>query len=129
MAWGDNFYGQTGTGGTADVTVPTVISASVPNAVGTGQNHTCTVTAGSLSCWGQQQYGALGNGVSTAGAITSPTAIGSDTDWLRVDTGTQHTCALKTSNALWCWGGNGSGQVGTGATSTEELTKFQVGGP
>ena len=35
-------------------------------------------------------------------------------DWLRVDAGITHTCAIKTNNSLWCWGDNSDGQIGNG---------------
>ena len=37
-----------------------------------------------------------------------------------------HTCATRTDGTLWCWGDNGSGQLGIGSTSTS-LTPSRVG--
>jgi alpha-tubulin suppressor-like RCC1 family protein len=31
--------------------------------------------------------------------------------------GGNHTCAIDSDKALWCWGFNGAGQLGTGGTS------------
>ena len=44
-----------------------------------------------------------------------------------VAAGGGHSCAILSDNSLWCWGGNGSGEVGTGALSDRELTPKRVG--
>jgi hypothetical protein len=39
--------------------------------------------------------------------------------WTQVSAGTQHTCAIRAGGTLWCWGNNGSGQLGIGSTMNE----------
>ncbi len=34
--------------------------------------------------------------------------------WATVSVGASHTCAIRTDGALYCWGGNASGQLGVG---------------
>lgn len=36
------------------------------------------------------------------------------TSWLHVDAGLAHTCAIATTHALYCWGSNAFGALGTG---------------
>lgn len=51
------------------------------------------------------------------------------TDWTLVSAGYSHTCAVKTSGTLWCWGANQQGQIGNGGdafpvtTPVQEFTK------
>jgi len=33
----------------------------------------------------------------------------------------QHSCATRTDGTLWCWGDNGSGQLGIGNTTSQNL--------
>ncbi|MBF0207223.1 MAG: hypothetical protein HQK53_10080 [Oligoflexia bacterium] len=43
-----------------------------------------------------------------------------DNDWKALPNtlGSETFCASKTDDSLWCWGGNSSGQVGTGSTDS-----------
>ena len=38
-----------------------------------------------------------------------------------------HTCARKTDDTLWCWGDNGTGQIGDGST-TVRSSPVQIAG-
>ena len=40
-----------------------------------------------------------------------------------------HTCALKTSGELYCWGNNSDGELGLGHTMSPQLTPAQVAHP
>jgi alpha-tubulin suppressor-like RCC1 family protein len=87
-----------------------LLNASVVSA---GDNHTCAVVSGSAWCWGYNYYGQLGNGSTT----DSPVAVkvqglpaGTVT---AISAGHDYTCAVVSGSA-WCWGGNGSGQLGNG---------------
>jgi alpha-tubulin suppressor-like RCC1 family protein len=44
-----------------------------------------------------------------------------------VTTGLAYTCGLAIDGAAWCWGSNGSGQLGTG-TLTQSLVPVAVSG-
>jgi alpha-tubulin suppressor-like RCC1 family protein len=39
--------------------------------------------------------------------------------------GDSHTCAIKEDGSLWCWGYNGSGQIGDG-TYADKTTPVQI---
>jgi len=63
--WGDNFYGQLGDGSTTSRGVPVAVNG-LGNGVSTisaGGSHTCAVTtAGGVKCWGDNNFGELGDG-------------------------------------------------------------------
>ena len=121
--WGDNEFGQLGDG-------TVVYSKKLPSRVGTWTdwqsvethwNHTCGVrTNGTLWCWGDNEFGELGNGAITY-SKNIPTRVGTGTDWAKAATGGVHTCALKANGSLWCWGNNTTGQLGNGAFGNKNI--------
>lgn len=67
-----------------------------------------------------------GNGIGT-GALSSPTQIGTDTNWLTVTGGKHHVLALKTDGSLWGWGKNTGyalGDLGTLDAIIEQPTQI-----
>jgi alpha-tubulin suppressor-like RCC1 family protein len=90
--------------------------------------HTCAVrTDGTLWCWGRNSDGELG--IGPGASKNTPAQVGKATDWSLVSSGgysTYHSCAVKTTGTLWCWGGNTSGQLGDGTRISRD-TPTQVG--
>lgn len=64
-------------------------------------------------CWGGGSSGKLGNGSSTSTALPVQ-VIGLESGVVDVQAGQSHTCALTADGIMKCWGGNFSGQLGTG---------------
>lgn len=124
-AWGNNSFGQLGTG-TGNVSVPTQVGSATDWAsASAGLSHSIAVkTTGQLWAWGDNAFGQLGRG--NTNSATSPVRIGSATDWAKVSAGDYHSAAIKTSGQLWAWGNNGSGQVGDGST-VDRLSPVRVG--
>lgn len=69
----------------------------------------------------------------TAGNVSAKSSPASATpgdqgEWASLAAGYGHTCGVKNDDTLWCWGNNGSGQLGTGAVSEDgEALPVQVG--
>lgn len=81
--------------------------ALVVRALDAGTEHTCAVASdGRTYCWGDNLYGQLGEGTTTARA--SPTPIRTDSTLVSVSAGGAATCGLTTSGVALCWG-----QIGT----------------
>ncbi len=122
--WGGNNDGQVGDGTTTKRLVPGPTATSGVTSLGTGVAHTCVVrTSGTALCWGSNYNGQLGIGSSGAGPTTTPRAVGGLVKAATISGGGQHTCALKRDALMACWGGNGSGALGTGNT-VNRLTPF-----
>ncbi|MCD5351447.1 hypothetical protein LR393_15360, partial [Kineosporia mesophila] len=92
-----------------------------------GEFATCALAVGTAYCWGTNPDGQLGNG--TTDSATLPTPVGgvlvgkTVTD---IQAGVHQTCAVADSKA-YCWGANGSGQLGDGTTISSSLP-VEVGG-
>lgn len=107
------------------------------NSIAVSGSHTCVVRPnGTLWCRGGNDQGQLGDGSTTTRADF--VQVGSANDWSRVaaagtygsdPSGTTvnwgHTCGVRTSGDLWCWGGNINGEVGDG-TLTDRSQPVQI---
>lgn len=71
---------------------------------------------GTLWMWGGASYGRLGDNSSTdLQSRSSPTQIGTDTDWSLISLGYKNGGAIKTNGTLWAWGQN-SNELGLNNT-------------
>ncbi len=125
--WGGNFYGALGNGGNLNATLPiqTVAAGTSIKGVTVGYEHTCAwSTDGSLSCWGWNADGQLGDATQVSKSLpVKITVLGSTV----ADAAShfKHTCARKSDGTLWCWGFNQYGQIGDG-TALQRLAPVQV---
>lgn len=89
-------------------------------ALSTGALHICVLSeAGGVRCVGSNGYGQLGNGIGGSGSSAyysaSPVQVmGLSTGVAGITAGGVHTCAILVTGRAKCWGGNFSGQLGTG---------------
>ena len=82
---------------------------------------------GTLWTWGYNAQKQLGDGTSTN--RSSPgTTVGGGTNWKQVAGGDMHTAAIKTDGTLWTCGYNGTGQLGTGDTTSRSSFVTTAGG-
>ncbi len=111
--WGDNEYGELGTGDTTFSAVPVAVSGALKFvALSVGYFHACGLTAsGAAYCWGGNFEGELGNG--TTRASTTPVAVSGGLTFAAISAGQWATCGVTTSGAAFCWGYNGFGQLGS----------------
>jgi alpha-tubulin suppressor-like RCC1 family protein len=116
------------TGGTAGAAAGSAGAAPSGCAVGLSARGetTCAVRSdGRVFCWGDNFYGQLGDGSKTN--RTSPVAVeGFVGGVVQVATGGLSTCAVKGDGTLWCWGSNGSGQLGIPSTAATQTKPVKV---
>ena len=115
--WGQNDEGQMGqsdVGTPMDALVPVQVeSATDWLAASTGQGHVCGIRApGALYCWGRNTDGELGQGSGAPVQLRTPTLVAGANDWTTVVAGQNHTCGLRGTGALYCFGSGEFGQLG-----------------
>jgi len=83
--------------------------------------------AASLYAWGFNTTGRLGDNTTTT--RSSPVSVvGGFSDWVQISAGTYHTAAIRANGTAWSWGGNASGQLGDGTTTSSSSPVSVVGG-
>jgi hypothetical protein len=110
--FGDNEYGQLGTGDRARRAEPTRVgNFNDWLRVSTGERHTCALRApGVLYCFGDNDLGQLGSG-DTATRLT-PRAIDTPLPLRDIACGGMNCCAIDEDGGLSCWGDNLEGKAG-----------------
>jgi alpha-tubulin suppressor-like RCC1 family protein len=110
--------------------------------VSTGSAHTCGVTTDMVSyCWGDNSTGQLGQGTSTGPETcflgggpcsTRPVRVVGGLVFQSVSAGGGpifgHTCAVTPKSVAYCWGFNGTGQLGDGTTTDRPRPVAVYGG-
>jgi alpha-tubulin suppressor-like RCC1 family protein len=122
--WGDNEYGELGTGNHTGQDWPRQVTTPARGgwaSVTAGYDYTCAIrTDATLWCWGYNSDGELGTGNHTSQdrpqQVTTPAAGG----WASITAGDIHACATRTDATLWCWGYNGNGELGTGNHTSQD---------
>ena len=115
--WGEFTNGRLGTTASSNAVTPaaTALLGSTATEVAAGAAHTCALlTTGSITCFGSNDKGQLGQALATASSST-PTLVSLAATATHVSTGKQFTCALLSTEVVHCFGDNATGQLGSGS--------------
>jgi serine/threonine-protein kinase len=114
--------------GGADSRLPVQVAAETGSRLtrlSLGDTSGCVLDdADAVLCWGSNDHGQLGSpggDSATPRRIAEPEGAASAPRYARVAVGTSHACALDTEGRAYCWGANGSGQLGTGDTTDRDV--------
>jgi len=76
------------------ISVLTPVHAETYVQLSAGSSHTCAVLAsGGVQCWGENDFGQLGDGTTTSSSST-PVPVAGITTAQSVSAGSSHSCAL-----------------------------------
>ncbi len=119
--WGRNDVGQLGNGttGSSESSPQPVTGLSDIIDIAAHDANTCALDdAGKAWCWGSDADGQLGDGGgNSATAQPSPVAVvmtGVKDGFEQIDVGERHACGVSLRGAVYCWGSNAAGQLGSG---------------
>ena len=116
MAWGWNDQGQLGAGYTMeDTEIPVQVAGltGVTAIAAGGKNAYALTSDGSVSAWGSNTDGKLGNG-TTAALSRVPVRVSGLTDVVAIAADATNAYAVKADGTVWAWGPSGRGALGNG---------------
>ena len=132
--WGYNAAGQLGNGTTTDssvpvlVTLPAAVHAVFQGGSGAKNGQSIAILAnGSVWAWGNNDRGQLGDGTRVSSDVPLRVNVTRGVTFIKVSSGGYASYAIDRSGRLWAWGDNGSGQLGTGSSTTSATKPVSVG--
>ena len=135
MCWGRDNVGQLGNGDTSDTIHTPSSNVELPEGraatdLSVGDHHSCALLDnGSITCWGLNNYGQLGENTTTNRLIPVYAQLPDSSSAVSVSVGPHSSCAILENSSLYCWGHNHFGRLGIGVTGGIYLTPMFVEGP
>ena len=113
------------TAATAFATGAWAVTASPVVALAAGKEHTCALHAdGAVQCWGNNDFGQLGNEEVVESSVPVPAAVPGDAHVVAIAAGAFHTCAVSRDHRVFCWGYNGWGSLGIGDQPSQAVPQL-----
>jgi hypothetical protein len=123
-AWGDNLFGQLGSGYLpqsppyGSILPVTARGLSGVTAIAAGISHSLALLSdGTVQIWGDNRYGQLGDGTISNGS-PGPVPVNWISGVIAIAAGPIHSLALLSDGTVRAWGWNACGQLGIGTTNT-----------
>ena len=133
FSWGGNIIGGLGQNNETDYSSPTQVGSDSTwsdnrfKLAGGYRNANAIKTDGTLWAWGLGSNGQLGQNEAHNDYHSSPTQVGTDTDWSSVHRGYEYGIYTKTDGTLWMSGRGNNGQLGQG-NRTNYSSPIQIPG-
>jgi alpha-tubulin suppressor-like RCC1 family protein len=130
LAWGNNSSGELGNGTTTSSDVPVSVSLPVGTTAtaiaigrsGPGSDHALALTStGQVLAWGNNGFGALGNGTNTDSHVPVATSLPVGTTVTAISGGNAFSVAATSTGQALAWGRGFSGALGNGASTDSNV--------
>ena len=132
FCWGRNDRGQLGDNGTTRRTFPAPVATDLRfrsiSAGGFSIGQTCALTtSGAAYCWGDDERGQLGVGISNILPHPVPALVNTNLTFSSISAGLgRHVCALTSDGTAYCWGENIFGGLGNGSSFNTSAVPTRV---
>lgn len=122
--WGEDGDEQLGDGaGATDQDAPGFVDQFATSVTASAKNGCAMFLGGAAGCWGDDASGQLGNGLTT-GTKDAPVSVEMPAGkrFTSIASSATHACALASDGTAYCWGSDGTGQLGNGTGITSTLS-------
>lgn len=92
--------------------------------IAAGDGFACGIADQGTFCWGENGFGQLGDGTTTASLLPTPVS----TVFTSLSAGAQHMCGVQPSGIVRCWGEGSQGQIGDGAGMSRRTPTTGIAG-
>lgn len=111
--WGDGLFSALGNDSdSTQKQVTQVLGLGNVTSIATDKFTTCAVSDGDVYCWGWNSRGEAGQARGDTKEVRRPTKVAGISNAASVAVYSGNTCAITTSEELYCWGDNSDGQLG-----------------
>ena len=87
-----------------------------------GYYNSCAImNNGSVMCWGDNNYGQLGDNSTSDSNIPTYAHLPQGSKAIAISSGKYNVCTILDNNSIYCWGQNSQGQLGIGQYSSSEI--------
>ncbi|MEE2747367.1 MAG: thrombospondin type 3 repeat-containing protein, partial [Candidatus Thermoplasmatota archaeon] len=84
-------------------------------------NTNCAIADSDVYCWGYSGNGEVGNGMTSLARHPVKASTPANLNFIQVDVGDNHVCALADDGTMWCWGNDGANQLGIPGSSNSHV--------
>lgn len=139
VCWGSNEFGQLGTGfefnGLSLSAFAEYVNGVVDvTSIFSGDDHNCAITSSKeVFCWGSNSRGQIGQLYKDESRQINGRQVIAHAERVEISgvidlgLGSNHTCAVKDSGYVYCWGSNLYGQLGQGWSVEKSYKPLLVG--
>ena len=95
--------------------------------IAAGTYNSCAILENqSMVCWGDNEYGQLGDGTTTGSAVPIYVNVAANETPVEVTVGQVTACALMESGNIYCWGSGYYGKMGNGEPWNDDYVNTEM---